>query len=357
MRHRGTLITSILVILTGSEAFCLPRFAAKVEQKCNLCHISPSGRGMRNTFGSQFYAQTQLAVHTVPLDSIKNINPMVSENICLGTDMRTLYIYNKEGKQSSFFQMEGNFYLDAQVGDNFSVTLSKGLYSGFDVYGMAYILPAHGYVRVGKFQPSYGWAFADHSSFVRERMLWQPNYTDTGIEAGLYPFGVSANFGFFNGTAGTLDENVGKALAARLEFRKHISKIGVGVGGSFWRNDRPAGAINMYGPFYYLNALGARLIHLGEVDWLNDQGSDLTTFATTQSLAFMVSQGIWLEAAYDFQDPDVDLKNGVVTRYSFAVDYFPIGFFELEPSLRYYDDDFAPKTKYTVFYNQFHFFF
>jgi len=188
-------------------------------------------------------------------------------------------------------------------------------------------------------------------------MLWQPNYTDTGIEAGLYPFGVSANFGFFNGTAGTLDENVGKALAARLEFRKHISKIGVGVGGSFWRNDRPAGAINMYGPFYYLNALGARLIHLGEVDWLNDQGSDLTTFATTQSLAFMVSQGIWLEAAYDFQDPDVDLKNGVVTRYSFAVDYFPIGFFELEPSLRYYDDDFAPKTKYTVFYNQFHFFF
>lgn len=356
--RKSLLITAVLLFsFLWSESFALPRFSAKVEQKCNLCHINPTGGGMRNAFGSQYFAQTELAVHKVSLDSITRFNPMLSENISVGMDMRTLYTYDRTAKQSSFFQMEGNLYLDAQLGDRLSLTISKGLYTGFDIFGMAYVLPLQGYVKVGKFQPSYGWRFSDHTSFVREGTLWPPNLTDTGMEIGLYPYGISANIGFFNGSAGQFDDDNGKALSARFEFRRHVSIFGFGMGGSYWRNDRDNGAINMYGPLFYLNSLDARLIYLGELDWLENRFTNITTFATTHNIGYMISQGIWLEAQYDFRDPDIDIKGGAISRYSFGVDYFPTGFLEIEPSLKYFEDDFSADGNYAVFYNQFHFFF
>ncbi|OGC96250.1 MAG: hypothetical protein A2W25_03765 [candidate division Zixibacteria bacterium RBG_16_53_22] len=355
MKDRIPLIlTAILMIHLPASA--LPRFGAQYEQKCNLCHVSPSGGGMRNAYGSQYFAQTELAAHKLPMEEISKFQPNVSDNILIGMDGRTLYIHDESLEQSSFFQMEGNFYLDAQVTPKFNVSVFKGLYSGFEIFGTGYYLPLHGYIRAGKFQPSYGWRFEDHTSFVREKMLWPPNSYDTGMEIGFYPQGISANIGMFNGTGGQLDNDRGKAVAARLEYRLKIVGLGLGLAGSFWQNDRTSGRIDMYGPAYYLKAWQGKLIYLGELDWLDDKGSNTKLFATTQSLAFRLTQGIWIEGKYDFHDPDVDLKSGATSRYSLSIDYFPIGFLELEPSLRFYNDD-VINDDYVIFIQQFHFFF
>ncbi len=353
---RTTIILSAIALLSLSlNTYGEPRFAAKVEQKCNLCHVSPTGGGMRIAFGSQYFAQTELAVHKTPFEEITKFQPSLSQNISIGMDARSLMIYDKEVKQSTFFQMEGNFYLDVQFDKNFSAALKKDLYNNsFEVYGMGYILPWQGYVRVGKFQPSYGWRFADHTSFVREKMLWPPTSMDTGLEFGLYPFGISANVGVFNGTTGMLDDNQGKAVSARLEFRKHINKFGLGAGASFWRNDTPAGAISMYGPFFYFNGLGAKLIYTGEIDWLDNKQIHKKSLASTHNFNYMITQGIWATFAYDFYDSDTELKNGVINRYGFGIDYFPIGFVEIQPMIKYYDDH---GTKHTQFVGDFHFFF
>ena len=182
--------------------------------------------------------------------------PTVFRILSLGADMRTQYIYDEASRMSTFFQMEGNFYLNAQLDNRFSATLKRGLYDGFEIFGMGYILPLKGYFRAGKFQPAYGWRFDDHTSFVRERMLWPANSTDTGIEFGLLPHGFSANVGFFNGTGGVFDDGKGKAVSSRLEFRRNIKGVGFGIGGSAYSNKKAIGDITMYGPFYYLN-LGA----------------------------------------------------------------------------------------------------
>jgi len=311
---------------------------------------------MRNTYGSQYFAQTEMAVHKTPLEEITKFQPNVSDNISIGMDMRTLYLYNDDSKQSTMFQMEGNFYLSAQVTEKIEVATSRDIDGAYDIYGVGYYLPKRGYFKVGKFLPSYGWQFADHTSFVRERMLWAPTYFDTGMEIGLYPYGISANLGFFNGTTSQLDNNQGKAMAARFEGRKKIKNIGLGIGGSYWHNDNELLSIDMYGPFYYIKACKGRLIHLGEFDWQKDKNSDITAFATTQNLAFQVRQGIWLEAQYDFIDPDIDLKNGSISRYAFNIDYFPNGFVEFSPTIRYFDDKIGDKT-YIDFLQQFHFFF
>ncbi len=351
------LVFSIFIVhMLNVPSFALPKFGAIYEQKCNLCHVSPTGGAMRNAYGSQYFAQTELAVHKLPMEEISKFQPNVSDNILLGVDGRMLYIYDEHADQSSFFQMEGNFYIDAQVTPKFDVALYKGAYSGFEAFGTGYFLPLEGYLRAGKFQPSYGWRFADHTSFVRERMLWPPGSYDTGVEVGLYPKGVSANVGFFNGAAVQLDNDRGKAIAARLEYRPHLGGMGLGLGGSLWHNDRATGSVDMYGPFYYLKVLHGKLIYLGEFDWLDDGGTNTTTFATTQNLGFRLIQGVWLEAQYDFHDPDIDLKRGATTRYTLNLDYFPIAFLELEPSLRYYNDDLI-NDNYIVFFNTFHFYF
>jgi len=347
-------------IIGATSLFGLPRFSAQAEQKCNLCHMSPTGGGMRNGFGAQFYAQTEMAAHETPFDEIENLEPQISKTVWVGMDMRTLYFYDESSEISSNFQMEGNLYAAAQLDKRFSVTMDKELYHNFEVFGQGYIFPENGYFRIGKFQPAYGWRFADHTSFVRERMLWPAGYTDTGIEFGVYPNGISANIGFFNGTSGTFDDGKGKAVASRLEIRKHISKVGLGLGGSFYFSDGTAGDHSMYGPLYYLNLGKGKLIYLGEVDWLDDKSTDpagIISMASTQNLDYLVRRGLWLELGHDFFDSNIDLKSGSISRYSLGIDYFPYAFLELEPMFRYYDDTTPNKENYILFDAQFHFFF
>jgi len=350
---------AIISIILMANLYGLPEFTAKSEQKCNLCHVSPTGGGMRNSFGAQFFALNEMAIHQTPFEDVSNFQTQVSDLISLGADMRTMYTYNDNTDRSSFFQMSGNFYLNAQLDQKNSLTLSKGIYDEFEIFGMSYILPYSGYFRIGKFQPAYGWRFDDHTSFVREKMLWPVSSTDTGIEFGIYPHGLSANVGFFNGTGGTFDDDKGKAISSRLEYRHNIKGIGFGIGGSFWFNNRDTGNVKMFGPFGYLNFLKGRLIYLGEIDWLEDdsQNPTPTVEATSHKLSYMLYRGIWLKTTYDFYDPDIDLKTGKINRYGIGAVIFPYGFFEIQPNLWYYDDDFSNDDKYLHFNTQLHFFF
>ncbi len=363
MRYIFSVI--LLVLIFCSQALAFPRFAAKYNQRCGLCHVNPTGCGMRNTYGAEIFSQNDLPAHKTNPDSAAKFN--LSDFLSVGLDARTLYVYNENsnmtlypyignGKQSTLFQMEGNLYVNAQVTDKLSVLLNKELYSNFEVYGLGNYLPFNGYFKVGKFQPSFGWRFQDHTSFVRDALIWQPYYYDTGIEAGIYPSNISVNVGFFNGTASQMDDNRGKAVAARFEYRQPIGSSGFGVGGSFWRNDMATNSVDMYGPFFYINLLDGRIVHLGEIDWRKTKNTDITDLATTQSLSFMIQQGIWIEADYDHYDPDINVKSGDVTRYSFHVDYFPIGYLEVQPTYRYYDDKLIDE-KYSQFVVQTHFFF
>jgi hypothetical protein len=236
--------------------------------------------------------------------------------------------------------------------------LKKGLYDGFEIFGTGYVFPLQGYFRAGKFQPAYGWRFDDHTSFVRERMLWPPTSTDTGIEFGIYPHGISANVGFFNGSQGTFDDGKGKAISSRLEIRRNISGVGFGLGGSVFINDRPAGDVNMYGPFYYLNLDSGRFIYLGEIDWLDDESPSVTatSFATTHKLSYMLTQGFYVEGQYDFYDPDIDMVSGDIKRYGLGFNYYPYGFLEVSPMFRIYNDKISDED-YILFNSQIHFFF
>jgi len=351
------VILNILILI--STAYGLPKFTAQYEQKCNLCHINPTGGGIRNAYGSQFFALTEMAVHKTAFEDVSSFQTQVSDLISLGADMRTLIYYDQNSDQSSLFQMEGNFYVNAKLNEKFSLTLNKGLYDGFEIYGIGYLLPMKGYFQVGRFQPAYGWRFDDHTSFVREKMLWPAGSTDTGLELGINPRNFSVNVGLFNGTMRAFDDNKGKAVIGRAQWRHNIGGVGFGVGGSYMINGYSDGNTRMFGPFGYLKFLKGRLIYLGEIDWLEDdsQVSPPINEAASHKLSFMIKQGIWLNSTYDFYDPDINLITGRINRYGIGFNYFPYGFLEIQPNLLLYQDDFAVDENYLYFNTQIHFFF
>lgn len=314
---------------------------------------------MRNAYGSQYFSQTELAARKVSFEDIGKFDPMLSNNLSIGADLRTLYYYSDKQDQSTFFQMEGNLYLTAQLEKWFSVSLSKGLYSGFEAYGLAYLLPKEGYIKAGRFQPAYGWYFDDHTAFVREKMLWPPNSYDTGIEIGILPQNVSASLGLFNGSSGSFDENKSKAVATRMEIRRNIAGIGFGLGGSYYYNRKSSSKISMYGPFYYLKT--GSVILTAEVGLRSGRRgqSDSLALAISNELAWVPKQGYWIKGQYDFYDEDIDKKTGATARYGLGLHYYPIGFMEIAPIFRYYDeiDRQGNHNGYFSFDGQMHFFF
>lgn len=316
---------------------------------------------MRTAFGSQFFAQTEMAAHKVEFGKIDDFRPYLNNNISIGADLRTMYYFNDNdsNRQSTFFQMEGNLYLNAQFNDRVSLLLSKGLNTDLEAYGLAYVIPLNGYIKMGKFLPGYGWNYDDHTSFVREKTLWGPQIYDTGIEFGIHPQHISASLGIFNGTSNSFDVNKGKAVVSRIEYRQHVGFLGFAYGGSFYFNDRQIGDTYMYGPFFYAKV--NQLVYTGELDWLNNRraGKDSLALATTQEIAYEFKQGYWFKAQYDFMDPNTDRKAGSLSRFSFGLQYFPIGFVEIMPLFRYNDNtDYRQKhNRFISFDGQVHFFF
>jgi hypothetical protein len=347
----------MMIALLCTTASAFPRFEAKYEKGCSLCHVNPTGCGMRNVYGSQYFATGELPAHKIPQEKVIKTN--FTDYFMIGMDARNLYVYNENnnqdiypkvpgGKQSTFFQMEADLYLNTQLTDKLSLFFKRGINSEVEVYGLGNYLPAQGYIKIGKFQPSYGWRLQDHTSFVRDPMTWYPFYYDTGIEVGFYPENISANVGFFNGTSDLVDSNRGKAIAARLEYRLHLSPVGLGIGGSFWRNDMAPNTTDEYGPFYYLKLFNGNLIYLGELDWLKYKATSVKQFATTHNLSFQICQGIWIEGDYDYLKPDTKVSNATVNRYSFNLDCFPIGYVEIQPTVRYFDDKILGKKYWNL---------
>ena len=369
MKSFYTLLSMAVIctLFLASSAIAMPQFAASTGQPCIYCHINPTGCWMRNTYGSQNFAQMTLPVHKISTEQISQFSPAISNNFSVGADIRTTYIYSNAKfdtltfKRSLFFQMEANFYVDARLNDKFSISYymdhaSEG--TKYQVWGMANILPFNGYIRAGRIQPSYGWRFADHTSFVRVGTFWGPTYSDVGMELGFNPTDISFNIGVFNGTDFFTEDNQGKAIAARLELRKNFDFLGGAIGGSYWHND--SAAISLYGPFYYVTLFDGKLTYLGEIDWLKSMHSDSLKLFTTHILNVMPTQGIWLSATYDFQDPNTKVKSGSTSRYGGGLNIFPIAFLEIEPMIRYYRYDLGPgipKDHTTEYQMKFHFFF
>ena len=341
MRRFLPAIAFLVVWVAANASQAVPRYSARYRQNCTLCHQNPAGGGLRSLYASQYLVPTEMSMARYTPEQIARIHPDISPSVAVGTDFRTLHVYTDEARpESNFFQMQGDLYVSFTVDDRFSANLDVDQVGSVEAYGLAWILPWSGYLKAGRFTPSFGWKFADHNMYNREE-LWfdQPFNTDAGIEVGVYPQHLAIWAAMLNGDDPTntlWDTNRELAYSGGALARFEAGGVGFGIGGSIWHNPKeptggPTGQRTAGGPLGYVD-FGA-LTWLWEVDASRLVRPDViakTKFLTSHEVSLRLLQGFDIVATYNFVDPDLDLQSGSRARYGIGVDAIPTPFVQVQ---------------------------
>src|SRR5215207_8210760 len=105
-----------LVLFSCSLVYSYPKFAAYTGEKCQSCHVNPTGGGMRGPYGVK-YSKSKLFFKSLEKQNkTTDINTQITKGISMGADMRMIFIDNQTGDGSpnfnTFFQMQGDLYVN-----------------------------------------------------------------------------------------------------------------------------------------------------------------------------------------------------------------------------------------------------
>jgi hypothetical protein len=309
---------------------------------------------MRQAFGEQ-YGREQLPVPAWSKDfGIDDFSNLIGNALGVGADLRTLY-FAQQGRSGAwndaFFQMQGDLYLNFRVAKKISLFLNKGLYSGFEAFALLNVLPASGHIKVGKFIPNFGTKIDDHTAYIRTYTGFSPELTRpelTGIEVAVAPGGLTITGGFFNATDG-FGTGTGnrKAYLGRVEYMLSAgSDVHLSLGANVFGNGMPRPPLptaidamqTVAGAFGALSV--GQLTLFGETDWIRSKGGgqpEPRAFVAYAEADYPLVTGVDLKVAYDFYDPDTDLKTGTASRYSVGVEFFALPGVEVRPIYRVVD--------------------
>jgi hypothetical protein len=342
---RVAVLAAMTAVLVDA-ASALPRFALQTGAKCQSCHVNPAGGAMRQTFGMQ-YGRDRLPLEATSDEvQMEDLTNLISNVLGVGADFRTLYYYRQDtsaeaSNRNSFVQMQADFYLNFRVAKKVGLFFKKGIYSPFEVFGLFNVLPAKGHLKVGKFVPNYGTRIDDHTAYIRSATGFGPTQSPelTGIEAGVAPGAFTVMGGVYNSLDGSTVNT--KAFLGRAEALFGLGKeIFVNMGGNIFSKKTDALTTeDLYGGFGGIGV--GPLSVFGEVDWIRQKPGEAATtgFVTYVEADYGLIQGVDLKAAYDFYDPDIDVKNGAQSRYSVGVEVFPLAGVEVRLLYRFVVED------------------
>jgi hypothetical protein len=334
-----SLLLPVLLMLP-EMASALPRYSARSGQSCHLCHVAPAGGGMRTEYGAQFFAGTELARQRLDLGALKMLDSRVSDRVRVGFDFRGMYLQELQDGEprtglpkheaATFFQMQGDIYLQLQLDPRVTVVFEKGLRQSYEAWAQAHVLPWHGSVKLGHFQPFFGWKQVDHETFTRQYTGFGRSDNDTGVEIELHPDQWSLSAALTNDGSGMLDGDRGKALTLRVAWQGEWLGQTLALGMNGRLSDRAPAPSRRIAGLFAAWSLG-ELAWLGEVDQVEEGGRSGLAFS--QELSWRLVQGFEALYAYDFWDPDTDEAGGFDTRHRLALDYIPWPFLAIQPGL------------------------
>ena len=344
-----------LLMLALEDCSALPRFSARTGAKCQSCHVNPSGGGMRQAFGVQ-YGRDVLPVPTWSEDAeLEDFTNLITNVLGVGADFRTLFFYQQVpdtgtsaaavSSKNAFWQMQGDLYINLRLTKKINVYLDKGLYSGFEIFGMLGVLPERGFIKVGKFIPAFGTKLDDHTAYIRTFTGFSPERGRpelTGLEIGVSPGAYTFTGGFYNGSDGFgSGVSSDKAFLLRADAIWPLGKetaLGLGIN-AFRQYESPEGHTTFYGgmgSFSY-----GPVVLFGEADLLRSEGESAQSkgLALYAEAGYLLLEGVDLKVSYDFYDADLDVKEGAQSRYSVGLEFFPFPGVELRPMYRFVKEE------------------
>jgi len=311
---------------------------------------------MRQAFGAQYGRETLPVPEWGSDMEIEDFTTLLTNFVGVGADVRTLYYYvqlpdtgtSSETNSNAFWQMQGDLYLNLRLAKKVNVYFEKGVYSGFELFGMVSALPANSHVKVGKFVPNFGTRIDDHTAYIRRYTGFSPEFGRpelTGIEAGVSPGWFSALAGVYNAEDG-FGSAVGnsKAYLVRADGLFRLAEdMHLGLGANMFGTTSSGGLTqNLFGVVGSFSIGDFTLFGEGDMIQAEDPSglSDwITGYVTYVEANYVLTPGVDLKVAYDFYDPDKDTKDGSMSRYSFGVEFFPVSGVEVRPMYRVVVED------------------
>jgi len=343
-RERAGLALIVIIwtsLLLLAVAGAVPRYSARYEQNCSLCHVNPTGGGLRSTYATQYLIPEELSFSKPDDAVLETLSPMLTDNITVGVDFRLDYIVADERRYTlNFFQMQGDLYLNFQLGPRLALYLDRGMSQSLELFALAHVLPASGYVKAGRFTPAYGIKWADHTMFTRDVLgFFPPSQTDVGVEVGMFPGRFAIHASLLNGSRGTtFDTDSDVAAAGRAAYRFHLLGIGWMAGASGYYNPQPGVKHASAGGFGSL--FWKKLTYIGEVDWTHDDPADAKTvdgLVASNEIALQILQGVDIKGTYDYYDPNIDYLTGAEQRFGGGFYALATPFVAAELLVRWYD--------------------
>jgi hypothetical protein len=234
--------------------------------------------------------------------------------------------------------MQADLGLALLVDERTTLRVDVGREGIGQAFGLAYLLPAQGWVRAGRFEPNYGWKFADHQLFarrfplhregVRDPRSWESAGLEVGISPGSSQWTVSLDDGGGPGDGWTAS-GLWRAQRAGLSFA---------LGASALQRDREEGDRRSLG-VHGLVRLG-RLVWLGQWDRPREAGRD--ELVVTQELSSMLTRGWTLRVVHGFHDSDLDNRSGARQSLGFGLDVLATPFFGVLAMATYQDVEDGP---------------
>ena len=336
----GAIVAGALLALLASvatPAHALPRYTARYEQKCALCHVNPSGGGLRNAYASQRLVPDEIAWRRAKPALLAKMDSTLANFLLIGADFREMYIGSDvRYGHLNFFQMQSDLYVNLLLDDRVSIYFDKGRSDTYEVFGLGYVTP-HAYLKAGRFVPSYGWKFDDHTMFVREILeLAPPANSDVGLEAGYSHGPLDVQVDVVNGARGSIQDTDTKAAATlNVLARRHLGPFGVGLGASGYHRPSDLDHFDTYGGYGYLT--WKAFTWVGETDYVRRKpigGESTVSLVASHEVTWLARQGLEVKATYDFYDPDIDVGAGSKWRLGGGVTFMPYPYLAVDAAVR-----------------------
>jgi hypothetical protein len=321
----AALILTIIALLRASPATAEPYLAVLEGYKCNVCHVNPTGGGLRNDFGLT-YAKVLLPAETIDntLDS------------WIGGDLRADWSRETAPNSPSAqaFALEQfrvyadltilpdrlGIYVDEQVAPNGSQNEEAYVRYGSTTDGF--------YLKGGQFYLPFGWRLQDQTAFVRQVTGINMTAPDKGIEIGYEHSAWSAEFDLTNGAANA-STGSGYQVVTQVVYTKPIWRVG--IAGSSTQSG--AGDRHMGGLFAGLKT--GPIAWLAEGDIVQDDSLERTMAAGLLEADWRLLKGHNLKLTAEYEDPDRAVRNNQETRYSLVYEYTPLPFLQVRAGYRH----------------------
>jgi hypothetical protein len=359
MRARVIILVTSSFLL-ASTAFSLPRFSSRMNMPCSSCHVNPTGGGMRTAYGLNFGRDDISVKDWQDEYALEDFSTKLNNFISYGADFRFLGFYqsksNPDASLSSFLPMQMDVYLNLAVSKKINLYINPafGPYGRLEAYALAKVLPWNGYLKLGRFAPSHGLRFDDHTSFILQATPFRNNTgQQSGLELGLNPGPLSMMGAVTNGVRGDLDGGMAKAVFGKIDGHVEVDPFNFLAGVSSY-NDASGGerlnllegygavsiskALTVMGAVQSIQGNSGTMSVSSDINQRNVLNATLKQLAVLVEADYVVVQGFDLKFMYDFFDPNTDVKSGTAERYSGGFECMPIGGVEVRPLLRYTKD-------------------